>query len=670
MEKSKRKVPYEIGVENVLEIPGYPIGSDITVLNVIYIKPYKDDEGNWYDDYITIIFKDNVSKEKHHHIIYQPKFTFFKLKKEYGKLDHNLFFIEKDKVDPITCRYKDILKSIAILTGQEEYFYNNIRNGNPKENDKLHTIPDIFASDTDIEDYYRSLFARSYTNNIFKINKAYLDIEVDGSYSLSEFPEPGEVPINAVAYYNKQNNTVYQFLLNDPKNKNIKQYRASYKNPAQIEKLKEFIISAVGGHKNIKKFGLEDIQYKLIFFDDEILLIKNLFDIINITSPDMLMVWNNAFDFNYIINRIKELGENPLNIICDKRIEEKFLKFYIDQKHKNDFEERGDYVKVSSYTVWIDQMINFASRRKGRAKYPSFRLNAIGYDVAKVNKLDYSHITTNLTMLPYLDYEVFSFYNIMDVMVQNCIESITNDCEYIFAKSLANNVRFAKVHRQSIYLSNRFSREFYEDGYIIGNNKNRWNEKPSDKFPGAMVGDPLHNSTKVMVQINGNPTLIADNMVDFDYTALYPSAIRENNIAPNTQIGKINIEEKVSRVEHQDMYSSTDEVIKYSRGGEFLEDKISCTSFEFYQKWFWLADVPEMISDMKEFYKNSIYHGRPIDWKGNEAVYFIFCDALDAVTFNEDGYGSKYTQAVKFDNTLSLEYKNQIQENIRKEAIL
>ena len=669
MEKSNKKIPYEIGTENVLEIPGYPIGSDITILNANYIGPYKDNDSNWYDDYINITFRDNVKGEKSYYTIYQPKYTFYKLKKEYGKLDHNLFFIEKDKVDPVTCKYRDILKSISMLTGQEEFFYDNIRSRNRSENEKLHTIPDIFASDTNIEDYYRVLFARSYTNNIFKLNKAFLDIEVDGSYSLSEFPEMGEVPINAVAYYCKQYNTLYQFLLNDKKNKSIPIYKSSYKNPAQMKKLKDFVEASVGGPKKAKKFGLEGIEFKLIFFDDEITLIKNLFDVINVTSPDMIMVWNNAFDFNYILSRIVELGENPVDIICDKRIKDKFLKFYVDERNKNNFAERGDYVKVSSYSIWNDQMITFASRRKGRSAYPSFKLDAIGYDVAGVNKLDYSHITTNLTLLPYLDYETFSFYNIMDVIVQNCIESVTNDCEYIFAKSLSNNVRFSKVHRQSVYLSNRFAKEFYNDGYIIGNNKNRWNEKPTDKFPGAMVGDPLHNSKKVMISINGKPTLIADSMVDFDYRALYPSIIRENNIAPNTQIGKINIEYQVAREEHRDMYSSGTDTSNYSRGGEFLENKMSYTSFEFYQKWFWLADLPEMISDMKEFYTHNKYHGKPMDWTGKEALYFYFYDVTEALIFNED-YGSKYSQAISFNNTLSDETKKQLQDNIMKEAIL
>ena len=62
-------------------------------------------------------------------------------------------------------------------------------------------------------------------------------------------------------------------------------------------------------------------------------------------------------------------------------------------------------------------------------------------------------------MLPYLDMKVFSFYNVMDVIVQKCIEKSTQDCEYIFTKCLVNNTVYPKGHRQSIYLANRFAKD-------------------------------------------------------------------------------------------------------------------------------------------------------------------------------------------------------------------
>ena len=293
-------------------------------------------------------------------------------------------------------------------------------------------------------------------------------------------------------------------------------YEKSFEDPNQMNKLKDFIIDAVGGYKKAIKYGVDKLNYKLIFFDDEFDMIKTLFQIINTNSPDVLLIWNMAFDLNYIIARIEKLGYDPKSVICNPDFQVEFLRFYVDDRNKNEYDERGDYVNISSYTIWLDQMIQFASRRKGRGTYPSFRLDAIGEDVADVRKLDYSNITSDINMLPYLNYEIFSFYNIMDTIVQKCIETVTQDCEYVFMKCNINNTRYSKCHRQSVYLRNRFTKDFYNYGYIIGNNNNANNEKPNTKFAGAFVHDVTHNSPFSMMWINGRPTLLCNNMVDFD----------------------------------------------------------------------------------------------------------------------------------------------------------
>ena len=371
-------------------------------------------------------------------------------------------------------------------------------------------------SDIQIENYYRFLFNLSYKNEVFKLTKGFLDIETDIAYCLNQFPEPGEVPINAIAYCDEAHNTVYQFILNDRNNPLVEEYMHYTDRPGFQKELYDFVVNAVGGYKKAVKFGVDKMEYKLIFFDDEYELIKTAFKIIKATVPDFIEVWNMAFDLNYIIERIKVLGHDETETICDGRYPYSFLKFYVDERNKNNYEERGDYVAASMYTVWLDQMIEFASRRKGRGRYQSFKLDAIGEVVAGVRKLDYSHITTDLGKLPYIDFKTFSFYNVMDVIVQKCIEASTNDLEYVFTKCLVNNTNYAKCHRQSVYLANRFCKDFYEYGYVIGNNKNLWNEKPTTKFPGAMVGDPTHNADSVMLHINGRPTQLSDNAVDFD----------------------------------------------------------------------------------------------------------------------------------------------------------
>lgn len=80
------------------------------------------------------------------------------------------------------------------------------------------------------------------------------------------------------------------------------------------------------------------------------------------------------------------------------------------------------------------------------------------------------------------------------------------------------------------------------------------------------------------------------------FKALYPSLIGENNIAPNTQIGRINIPGKVYK--NENLYNND----KYTRSGEFIENMVADNFIEFAERWFHLAGIKEIIGDIDELY--------------------------------------------------------------------
>lgn len=601
-------------------IPGYPIGSDLTIINTYYKNRHKDENGNVLDDYLIIYYRDNKNSVKKYHKITAPEYTWYYIKDDV-KVDHNLSFIENDpnKVEAITCKFRDMLHSIAERTNNLEFFFDNIRNGNHQENRKLFKHPRVMRADLDIENYYRAIFAQQYTNNIFKLNKAYLDIEVDGINSLSDFPEPGECPINAIAYFDEGSNTLHHLLL-DNNYIDITKYKSYIRSSVGEKELKDFIISKVGGEKRAKLYGVNNIKFMHHFYRTEEELLIDIFKIIRETNPDIGLIWNMSFDMSYILARILKVGLD-YNIIVDERISEKYVNLYVDERNYNVYAERGDRFSASMFTVWLCEMINFASIRKGRGTYPSYRLDDIGQLIAGVKKLDFSHITSQLKMLPYLDFKTFSWYNIMDVIVQKCIESKTKDTEYCFNKCLINNTGYNKAHRQSVYLHNRFSARYLSAGFIIGNNINKWNKKPEEKYPGALVGDPTHNSKKPMKILNGRATMVADNSIDLDYKALYPSITLENNMAAHTQLGSIDIPEPVSYNEHYDMYVSDDTPAKYRRGGEFLENMMCINNvLEFCKRWLHLASISEFIDDAKEYFNNNTPF-KPLNKSYTDAIH-------------------------------------------------
>ena len=144
---------------------------------------------------------------------------------------------------------------------------------------------------------------------------------------------------------------------------------------------------------------------------------RSYINYINNLKPDFVLAWNMAFDIPYIIQRIVNLGYNPKDIMCHPDFKYKEVSYMIDERNKFNYEERNDFAKISSYSVYLDQMIHFASRRKGQAAIANYRLDYIGQITCGVKKLDYSHITEKLSELPYKDYETFVFYNIIRVSV-------------------------------------------------------------------------------------------------------------------------------------------------------------------------------------------------------------------------------------------------------------
>lgn len=579
-------------------ITGYKEGADLTILDATYKYGYLCSDKT---DRISILYKDNITQEKKIEVIKNPTYIFYETDNDVV-LDHNLFFIEKENVNAVEVPYNNLLKKIAEDTGNLNFFYDNIKNRNRKANNQLHTIPNIFNSDMNIEDHYRFRFDQLYKNESIPISKAYLDIEVDTKYMQGDFAELGECPINAISLIDAKNYEIHSFCLENDEYEGIEEFKEGLRDGSIFIELKNFIRNHMGLNKNMEEkffaLGVDkfNVNFHFYKFDQEINLIKDLFTYINTSQPDFCMSWNMPFDIPYIIERCITLGYDPRDILCpdDMDPDNKYVNYFIDTKNKAVPANRTDSFNIAGYTIYLDQLVNFASRRKGQSAFDNMKLDNIGNIITGIGKLDMSIFAKNFAEFPRKAYKWFIFYNIMDTLVQYCIEYVVNDIDFIFNKCLMNNTRYSKGHRQTVYLTNRGIKDFYNDGFIMGNNINRNNSKPP-KFPGALIGDPLNNNAYAKLKINGVPINILANLIDFDYKSLYPSIMREFNIAPNTQIGKIEIEQKVHDKENLFEYD------KYCRGGQFLEDLQCGCWLEFCSRWFHLATYSEFIEDMKEY---------------------------------------------------------------------
>jgi len=499
----------------------YPIGSDITIMNTYYQRPIWEDGKKICDDFIVLVFKENKTGIKRRAILKKPNYTYY-MSKPGTELDYCQLYVDKNLVDEINVPFTDLLKDIAERTDNKEFWKNNIQSRNKEANEELHKQPNVFFSDVNIEDHYRFKFAMNYTNNITKLNKGFFDIETDIIDCPTDFPEKGNCPVNAVTFLDEKSDTSYTFLLRDPRNPLIQKFEdkiaSGQFNLDTIRKFVEEHTRDKKGKSQLKKFGLENTDYKIKFYDDELQLLKELFATMHACSPDFIEGWNSsAFDLQFIIDRCYMLGEDPVNVLCDQSWPVKVVRNYVDMKNYSNLPERGDYTFISGLPVFIDQEIQYASRRKSKyGSINSFKLDDTAWREAQIHKLDYHHITNDLGKLPRLDYETFVLYNIMDVIAQKAIEKKTQDLEYIFAKCVVNNTVYRKGHRQSVYLINRMASDWYKKGYIIGNNINRAAKKKPPRFPGAMVGEPTRTNDYAKHKIDGRMIWICDNLQDYD----------------------------------------------------------------------------------------------------------------------------------------------------------
>jgi hypothetical protein len=189
----------------------------------------------------------------------------------------------------------------------------------------------------------------------------------------------------------------------------------------------------------------------------------------------------------------------------------------------------------------------------------------------------------------------------MDTIVQYCIECATNDLNSAYNNVLLNNTRWSKIYRQTVYLKNRATKFYYENGFIIGNNVNA--NTPKVSFPGAFVADPKYNSDYSKLRINGRPINIYDNLDDFDYKALYPSITSEFNMSRTTLIGHLTIPDKVYEFENR--FNRDD--IKWKREAQFMDDLQSHNWIEFFHRWFHFGSYEEVYDDVIEYFTKVKY---------------------------------------------------------------
>lgn len=510
---------------------------NLLLLNALYAKPLKS---NKYEDTGYLVLKDVRTGEKRLMTIRKPSYIYYIVKEGFRDYTHIPSHKPLSVVEPRTARFSQITKDIAEVAGPEMMqLYKQCMKNNFSQASNMHKWPYVLGSDINWNSYARIQWILHYHNPSIDMNvtKSFLDIEVD-TINIAGFPEPGQCPINAVTICDEHGGTVYTFLLRTSGNPLIEEFEK------KIDSVKEKCHQLFD-----ETYGVMD--YRIFMFDMEIDLIASVFSVVNDLKRDFCLIWNMSFDIPYIIARIKELGYDPAEIMCHKDFHDKWVNYRRDMM-ATDFKKRNDKFSMASYTQFMCQMVNYIKLRKGESEIKNLQLNSIGWKELKDTKIDYSE-EANIKTLPYIDYEKFVIYNIKDTLLQMGIERKTKDTDNVFSLALINATPYENAFSQTILLRNYAYMSYFEQGYIIGNNRNTGNQEPQkplnpladededneDTFAGGLVCDPLLNDYVGVVNFGKRSKYIFRDVIDFDYESLYPSIIRSHNINRETMIGKL-----------------------------------------------------------------------------------------------------------------------------------
>ena len=540
-------------------------------------------------DTLYTIYKDLKTNKKHVIKIDEPMMPIYFEKESCIDHIHPIDYQYISNCDMKVCKYRDIPFEIAKHSGESgKRFLNHIHEtGNYKDLKLLNTYPYVFGHDFDIRTYYRYAWRQGVDKDMVPhFNKAFGDIEVD-SFDETGWPHPEISPIDLMTIIDGESKTSYTFaLVNRPfndgplrglekfskidnKSKEIYEKRLAERQAmfdSRHEQEKALMDDTEGLKEELHKLFDEaypGFDYKFYFYEDERKMLIHIFQCIHLLSPDFMEFWNIGFDIPYILDRMRTLGLNPNDIICDEEFKDNNECRFVKDTRNFDIKNKSDHFICSSKTVYVDQMELYAAIRKGREELRNFRLNYIAKKEINDEKYDYSDDGGNLKTLGYLNYRKYFIYNIKDVLLQYAIEEMTEDIDALYSKSYANITSYADCFKQTVVLRNVQYRIYQEKGHpkngpiIPGANVNqiylhqdmaahpeRYTSKAKKEvgFEGAIVGD-VRLIQKFGKKMYGKRTnYLFQYSVDFDMSAFYPSTIIELNISPSTLLFKMSVE--------------------------------------------------------------------------------------------------------------------------------
>lgn len=534
-------------------------GMHVMPLNFIYHNP-KDYREN---DAIDIIYKVIETEEVVIETIEKPEIEVWIVKPEYrSAIDTPRDYLKKELLEPHLVRYRNRYSEIGKILGIAK--------------EAVRACPWVLQSNIDIRTFYAVQFALEYSNDLpKKLNVGLFDIESD-TINIDHFPNPGECPTNLISFVDANAKIAWLFILkpSDPARAINPNTGRPYDNRDQIQYMQdhkeEFIQTC---HEKFDDGYGEDMEYQILFFDDEMKMTKAFFELLEYSGIDYALAWNASYDMGNLLGRPEALFYDPTEICCSNRFKYKEAYFIADDNpvaHK-----RKHTCQFSHPTTFVDDLVLYAGIRSGRGKPESLKLNAVAKKELGDEKLDYTE-DGNIRTAPYENFWRFALYSLKDSLLLYRLHLKTNDISDLYERCSSNGLLPNEVFTTTILLTNSITKYYFERGLVVANNRNKYraddidsfnqtqededddiemddyeddedeeeeeeNSSKKKKFEGALVQDPNRMLASGM-QINGvDNAKLHEHLIDEDVTSLYPSQMIIMNLSNDTMIGRITL---------------------------------------------------------------------------------------------------------------------------------
>ena len=254
-------------------------------------------------------------------------------------------------------------------------------------------------------------------------------------------------------------------------------------------------------------------------------LIKRFLDKWEELDPTIVVGWNSDyFDIPYMYFRIKQvLGDEILRMSPIRKV---------------NYREFNGEIQVSIAGVnHLDYML--LHKKYIMKEEPSYKLGEIGTKYVGLGKLEYEG---NLNTLFKNDKNAFIDYNLRDVEIIEKLEEKLKFIELTIMISHICNIPYESIYYNTVMNEGAVLKYLKREGIVSPN-------KPTTHNPSLKANNASYAGGYLLEPIPG----LYFDVIDLDFTSLYPSIIKSLNLGIETLVGRIRVEDNPTYEQHHSL---------------------------------------------------------------------------------------------------------------------